>query len=83
MFCCYRRKKFLPGCLIGLGLGIVFVLFLPLKAWLCMIGVCLIIGGISILFERWKGGINLTIVVKKVPKLFSGLVKFIFGIKDT
>ena len=44
---CYRRKKFLPGCLIGLGLGIVLVLFLPLKAWLCSIGIGLVICGIS------------------------------------
>lgn len=52
MMFCYRRKRFLPGCLIGLGLGIVLVLFLPLKAWLCVIGVGLVIGGISILFSK-------------------------------
>lgn len=52
MFCCYRRKRFLPGCLIGLGLGIVFVLFLPLKAWLCLIGIGFTIGGITMLFDR-------------------------------
>lgn len=52
MICCNRRKKFLPGCLIGLGLGIVLVLFLPLKAWLCIIGFGLVVGGISILFSK-------------------------------
>ncbi len=29
------------------------------------------------------GGKNMTIVVKKVPKPLRGLVKFIFGIKNT
>lgn len=29
-----------------------------------------------------KGGLHMTIVVKKVPKCLRGFVKFIFGIKD-
>lgn len=29
-----------------------------------------------------RGGIHMTIVVKKVPKYLRGFVKFIFGIKD-
>jgi hypothetical protein len=29
-----------------------------------------------------KGGMNMTIVVKKVPKALRGIVKFVFGIKD-
>ena len=33
----------------------------------------------------WKieEGDNMTIVVKKVPKCFRGIVKFIFGVKNT
>ncbi len=51
MLCC-RRKKLQSGCMIGLGLGIILVLFLPLNVWLCIIGVALIICGISYLFEK-------------------------------
>jgi len=52
MLCSYRRKKLQSGCMIGLGLGIILVLFLPLTAWLCIIGFCLVIAGISSLFEK-------------------------------
>ena len=29
-----------------------------------------------------KGGLHMTIVVKKVPKCLRGIVKLLFGIKD-
>jgi len=29
-----------------------------------------------------KGGIHMTVVVKKVPKFLRGFVKLVFGIKD-
>ena len=38
--------------------------------------------------SRWvmvallKGGLHMTIVVKKVPKCLRGIVKLLFGIKD-
>jgi hypothetical protein len=35
------KKRLLSGCLMGLGLGIILVLFLPLTAWLCIIGIAL------------------------------------------
>jgi len=49
---CYRRKKLLSGCMIGLGIGIILVLFLPLTAWLCLIGIVLIASGIGYLFGK-------------------------------
>ncbi len=44
-----KRKRIVSGCMMGLGFGIILVLFLPLTAWLCIIGVGLIIGGICYL----------------------------------
>lgn len=52
MYCRRRRKKLLSGCLIGLGIGIILVLFLPLTAWFCLISFCLIVCGISCLFGK-------------------------------
>lgn len=49
---CNRRKKLLSGCMMGLGLGIILVLFLPLTAWLCLISIGLIAAGISCLFGK-------------------------------
>ncbi len=49
---CIRRKRILSGCMMGLGLGIILVLFLPFTAWLCIIGIGLIIGGIGYLCEK-------------------------------
>ena len=37
----------------------------------------------GIMVALLKGGLHMTIVVKKVPKALRGIVKFIFGIKDT
>ena len=44
MFCLF--KKTLGVCLIGLGLGILLVLLLPLTGWLFIIGVALACVGI-------------------------------------
>ena len=37
-------------------------------------------GGIMV--ALLKGGLHMTIVVKKVPKALRGIVKLLFGIKD-
>ncbi len=39
-------KKTIGVCLIGLGLGILLVLFLPLSGWLCVIGIAIISVGL-------------------------------------
>ncbi len=39
-------KKTLAVCLIGFGLGMLFVLLLPLCGWLFIIGVVLVILGL-------------------------------------
>ena len=36
----------------------------------------------SIMVTLLKGGLHMTIVVKKVPKCLRGIVKLLFGIKD-
>ena len=36
----------------------------------------------NIMVALLKGGIHMTIVVKKVPKCLRGIVKLLFGIKD-
>ena len=36
----------------------------------------------NIMVALLKGGLHMTIVVKKVPKCLRGLVKFLFRIKD-
>ena len=68
--------------MIGLGIGIILVLFLPPIAWICIMGVGTIIGGIKFLLGKQEE-YTMTIVVKKVPKYLRGIVKFIFGIKNT
>lgn len=40
-------RKTLAVCLIGFGLGILFVILLPLTGWLFTIGICLIAVGIA------------------------------------
>ena len=45
MFC--ALKKTIAVCLIGFGLGILFVILLPLTGWLFTIGVCLVGMGIA------------------------------------
>ena len=39
-------KKTLGVCLVGLGLGILLVLFLPIAGWLFLIGVIVVLVGI-------------------------------------
>ena len=36
----------------------------------------------NIMVTLLKGGLHMTIVVKKVPKCLRGIVKLLFGIKD-
>ncbi|MCI8309390.1 MAG: hypothetical protein HFJ45_04160 [Clostridia bacterium] len=46
-----RMKKLIAGILIGSGIGILLILFLPSDAWLILIGIGLIIFGINYLFK--------------------------------
>lgn len=39
-------KKTLGVCLMGLGIGILLVLFLPIAGWLFLIGIIVILVGI-------------------------------------
>jgi hypothetical protein len=77
------KKRILSGCLMGLGIGIILVLFLPLTAWLCLIGIALFCVRNKLFIWKMRRGNLMTIVVKKVPKCFRGIVKFIFGVKNT
>ena len=36
----------------------------------------------NVMVTLLKGGLHMTIVVKKVPKCLRGIVKLLFGIKD-
>ena len=47
IFC--KFKKLIAGILIGLGVGIILILFLPPVAWFCIIGIAMTIAGIKIL----------------------------------
>ncbi len=38
-----KLKKIIAGSLIGFGLGIIMVLFLPPVAWICIIGIGMLI----------------------------------------
>jgi len=40
-------KKTLAVCLIGFGIGILLVIFLPLTGWLFLIGIAIIAVGIA------------------------------------
>ncbi len=51
MFFC-KFKKIISGILIGLGVGILLVLFLPPVAWIFIIGIGLLIGGIKFLLGK-------------------------------
>ena len=51
MFRPRKMKKIISGFLIGLGIGILLVLFLPINAWLTLIGIALTIAGIFTLIE--------------------------------
>ncbi len=43
-------KKTIGVCLIGLGLGVLLVLLLPVTGWLFLIGIAILIMGIAWLF---------------------------------
>ena len=79
-FCC-KFKKIIAGILIGFGIGILMVLFLPLTGWLLLFSIGLI--ACRNKFFQIMEVLIMTIVVKKVPKFLRGFVKLIFGIKDT
>ena len=40
-------KKTIAVCLIGFGLGILFVILLPITGWLFTIGICLVAVGVA------------------------------------
>jgi hypothetical protein len=42
----HALKKIIGVCLIGLGIGILLVLLLPIAGWLFIIGVAIIIVGL-------------------------------------
>lgn len=46
-----KYKRIIAGILIGLGVGILLILFLPLTAWLIIISLGLILVGIKNLFK--------------------------------
>lgn len=48
MFC--ALKKTLGVCLIGIGLGVLLVLLLPITGWLFLIGAAILIIGLMWLF---------------------------------
>lgn len=43
----HALKKTIGVCLIGLGLGILLVLLLPLSGWLFAIGIAIVILGLT------------------------------------
>lgn len=47
-------KKTLGVCLIGLGLGILLVLLLPISGWLFAIGIAVVIVGLAWLSCKWE-----------------------------
>lgn len=51
MFFC-KFKKVIAGVLIGFGIGVLLVMFLPPVAWVCIIGICMLAGGIKYLLGK-------------------------------
>ena len=50
---CFRKlKKFIAGCIIGTGIGILLILYMPIETWLTIIAIGLIICGIKKFFEK-------------------------------
>jgi len=77
-------KKTIGVCLIGFGLGLLFVILLPFTGWLFLIRCSFSMhrNSMAYLLIKDKGEcLRMTIVVKKVPKFLRGIVKLIFGIK--
>lgn len=48
MFC--ALKKTIGVCLMGIGLGVLLVLLLPITGWLFLIGAAILIVGVTWLF---------------------------------
>lgn len=48
MFC--ALKKTIGVCLMGIGLGVLLVLLLPITGWLFLIGIAILIVGVTWLF---------------------------------
>lgn len=46
----HALKKTIGVCLIGIGLGVLLVLLLPIAGWLFLIGVAILIIGLMWLF---------------------------------
>ncbi len=44
--------KIIAGCILGVGIGMLFILILPPRVWLCIISIGLIVTGIKKLLER-------------------------------
>lgn len=51
MFFC-KFKKIIAGILMGFGVGILLVLFLPPIAWICIMGIGMVICGIKFLIGK-------------------------------
>ena len=51
MFFC-KFRKLIAGILIGFGVGILLVLFLPPIAWICIISIGALGGGIKYLLGK-------------------------------
>lgn len=47
-----KCRKIIAGCILGAGVGMLLILFLPPTAWLCIISIALIITGIKKICER-------------------------------
>ena len=47
MFCSLKKSK--GGIFLGLGLGIFGALFVPLKVWLILISIALILSGLKLI----------------------------------
>lgn len=48
MFFC-KFRKIISGCLIGFGVGLLLILFLPVQAWLVIMGIAFVVCGIKFL----------------------------------
>ena len=50
MFCKIKKAK--GGIMLGAGVGIICALIIPLKIWLIIISIFLILSGIKIIFSK-------------------------------
>ena len=47
-----KFRKVIAGCILGVGLGMLLIMILPPRVWLCIISIGLIIIGIKKIFQR-------------------------------